>query len=338
MEMDGLVVNFDGDKNVIMYQGLKEYPIGGMIAEYARLHPTDLKEIILSYSRVEEKTSENGLCEFFPWFIQELESQFGTVTAIIVTFELMDFVADTFKMDKNDLDNIFKKIKKEDKVGQFIFEGSGYDETGNSSNKQLLLSAYYWWSNCYVAFKHSFLMLASEEEYEENQVNAFWSMFGENIDFQHIDFRIANYNGKFHSLYTIKSSMSLLLFEAAHCIDKNIIFKKCANCGHYFVPEGRIDAIYCGYPSPQDKNKICKDIGAQITRANKEKNDLATKEYRRVYMKYKMITLRHPENREAKKIFEKLTSEVKIWRKKMNNGIVTTEKFLEWLKDFDTKI
>lgn len=27
-----------------------------------------------------------------------------------------------------------------------------------------------------------------------------------------------------------------------------------------------------------------------------EKNDLATKEYRRGYMKYKIITLRHPEN------------------------------------------
>lgn len=27
-----------------------------------------------------------------------------------------------------------------------------------------------------------------------------------------------------------------------------------------------------------------------------EKNDLATKEYRRDYMKHKIITLRHPEN------------------------------------------
>lgn len=334
MEMDGLVVNFDGDKNVVMYQGLKEYPIGGMIAEYARLHPTDLKEIILSYSRIEEKTSKGGLCEFFSWLFQKLENRFGTVTAIMVTFEIMDFVADTFKMDKSNLDNIFNKIKKENKVGQFIFEGSGYDETGNLSNKQLLLSAYYWWSSCYVVFKHGFLMLASEKEYEENQVNAFWSLFNENIDFQHIDFRVANYEGRFHSLYTIKSSMSLLLFEAAHCLDKNTKFKKCANCGEYFVPEGRIDSIYCGYPSPQDKHRICKDIGAQITRANKEKNDLATKEYRRVYMKYKMITLRHPENREAVRIFENLTSEVKNLRKKLKNGTLTTEDFLKWLNKF----
>lgn len=337
MEMDGLLVDYDGEKNVVMYQGLKEYPIGGMIAEYARLRPTDLKEIILSYSRIDEKTSETGLSEFFPWFVQELEDRFGTVTALIVTFEFMDLVTDTFKMDQGDLDTIFKEIEKEDRVGQFIFEDSGYYETGNSTNKQLLLSAYYWWADCFVAFKHSFLILVSKKEYEANQVDVFLSMFSENIDFQHIDFKIANFEGKFYSIYTIKSSMSLILFETAHCLDKNVKFIKCANCGEYFVPEGRIDMIYCGYPSPQDKSKICKDIGAQVTRANKEKNDLATKEYRRIYMKYKMITLRHPENREAKKNFEKLTSEVKNMRKKMKNGTITTEKFLEWLKNFDTR-
>lgn len=37
-----------------------------------------------------------------------------------------------------------------------------------------------------------------------------------------------------------------------------------------------------------------------------EKNDLATKEYRRDYMKYKIITLRHPEKWQVKKKFEKV--------------------------------
>ena len=338
MEMDGLVVDYDGKKNVVMYQGLKEYPIGGMIAEYARLHPTCLKEVILDYQLINENASEETIAKFFPWFVNKLEIRFGTVTALMVTFEFMDFVATVLKKDCDCIDEWFKEIPKEDNVGQFIFEGSGFNSTGSSTNKQLLLSAYYWWAQSYVAFKHCFLMLASEKEYEEDQVNAFWSMFSENIDFQHIDFRIANFEGKFHSLYTIKSSMSLILFEAAHCLDKDIKFTKCVNCGEYFVPEGRIDMIYCGYPSPQVPNKLCREIGAQITRANKEKNDLATKEYRRIYMKYKMITLRHPENREAKKKFEKLISEVKIWRKNMKNGAITTEDFLEWLKDFDVKI
>lgn len=32
LEMDGLVVDYDGKRNVVMYHGLKEYPIGGMAA------------------------------------------------------------------------------------------------------------------------------------------------------------------------------------------------------------------------------------------------------------------------------------------------------------------
>ncbi|MBS5115162.1 MAG: hypothetical protein KHY88_05630 [Erysipelotrichaceae bacterium] len=334
MEMDGLIVDFDGIRNIIMYHGLKEYPIGGLVAEYARLHPTDLKEVILSYKGLDNYPSTDTIADFFPWFVDELESRFGIVTAVMVTFEFMDFVAMVLKKDYKDLTEYFKEISNEDSVGQYIFDGSGFNSTGSSTNKQLLLSAYYWWAQSYVAFKHSFLMLASENKYDENQVMAFWSMFSENIDFQHIDFRIANYEGKFHSLYTIKSSMSLILFEAAHCLDNDVKFVKCENCGEYFVPEGRNDAIYCGYPSLQDKNKTCKEIGAQVTRANKEKNDIATKEYRRVYMKYKMITLRHPENREAIRIFEKLTSEVKILRKKLKNGTITTEDFLKWLNRF----
>ena len=65
MEMDGLVVDYDGKKNVVMYQGLKEYPIGGMIAEYARLHPTCLKEVILDYQLINENASEETIAKFF---------------------------------------------------------------------------------------------------------------------------------------------------------------------------------------------------------------------------------------------------------------------------------
>ena len=51
-------------------------------------------------------------------------------------------------------------------------------------------------------------------------------------------------------------------------------------------------------------------------------------------MKYKMITIRHPEDREGKKTFDRLVEEVKGWRKNMANGIVTTDEFLEWLSGF----
>src|SRR5699024_11356250 len=65
-------------------------------------------------------------------------------------------------------------------------------------------------------------------------------------------------------------------------------FVKCKNCGNYFVPVGRSDSVYCGYPSPQDKTKECREVGANATRAKKMKNDVLTQEYRRLYMRLKM--------------------------------------------------
>lgn len=335
MEMNGLMVDFDGKRNIVMYHGIHEYPIGGMIAEYARLYPSELKEVIMSYDGLGEKPTEQNLGPFFPWFVDELEKKFGVVAAVMITFEFMDLAVDFIKMTEEERQNSYdSKMNEKGDIYEYIFKGTNYSAPGIETMEQMLLSCYLWYADIYVAFKHSFNMLATGEEYEEDQVNAFWSMFDENMDFQHIDFRIACYEGDFHSIYTIKSSMSLILFEAAHCMDNETKFVKCANCGKFFVPEGRSDAIYCNHTSPQNSEKTCREIGAQVTRANKEKNDITTKEYRKVYMKYKMITLRHPEDRESKKIFEKIQTEVKVWRKKLSSGEKTVDEFLKWLQEF----
>ena len=128
--------------------------------------------------------------------------------------------------------------------------------------------------------------------------------------------------------------MSLILFETAHVLDTQTPIVKCKNCGQYFVPTGRSDSIYCSYPSPQDSEKTCKDIGAQVSRSNKEKTDVTTKEYRKVYMRYKMLMRRHPEEAEYEEKFNQLTGEVKEWRNKLAHGMATTEEFLAWLTEF----
>lgn len=47
-----------------------------------------------------------------------------------------------------------------------------------------------------------------------------------------------------------------------------------------------------------------------------------------------MKALRHPEDWNNKNTFEKLQTEVKIWRKQLSNGVKTTEQFLNWLKSY----
>lgn len=337
LEMDGLVVDYDGKRNVVMYHGLKEYPIGGMAAEYANLHPTEIKDVLLAYENKDKNPKEgNYMAEFFPWFVDQLEDKFGTVTAIMVTFDFLSFAANFVKASEEEWNEIVltERSSGMDEIKKFIFQDTSYTDFGSETIEQLLLTCYYWYADSFVAFRHSFDILVATEEHSEEQIDAFGRFFGDNIGFQHIDYKIACYDGKFTSLYTIKSSMSLILFEAAHAMDSGTVFVKCANCGKFFVPEGRSDAIYCSNPSPQNPRKICKEIGAQVTRANKEKNDIVTKEYRKVYMKYKMITTRHPEDREGKKTFVRLTEEVKEWRRKLADGIVTVDDFLEWLGMF----
>ena len=60
---------------------------------------------------------------------------------------------------------------------------------------------------------------------------------------------------------------------------------------------------------------------------------MTTKEYRKVYMRYKMLMRRHPEEESYEEQFNRLTSEVKEWRNKLAHGMATTEAFLASLME-----
>lgn len=66
----------------------------------------------------------------------------------------------------------------------------------------------------------------------------------------------------------VTNLLQLLTFE--HCRMKKArkAIKECANCGRLFIPTGRVDTIAPGYPG-----KMCKEVGAQIKRAQKRQSD-----------------------------------------------------------------
>ena len=71
----GLRVEYDGKKNVVLAgEIIKEYPIGGLMCEYARLRPTELKEVILSNPFwSEENLSEKGGEALFAFYNDMVE-------------------------------------------------------------------------------------------------------------------------------------------------------------------------------------------------------------------------------------------------------------------------
>jgi len=334
----GLQVVFDGVNNIVMEEGVvKEYPIGGLICEYARLKPTEIKPIILKCPLFKEKNFNGKINKAMLWLFNALKKRYGIVTSVMVITDFSNFIADYKKANTTELSRLLAQSNrgiKKDKIKQFILQDTGYDMFGIQTVGQALLTAYSTYAISYVVFKKSFMMLTAEE-FDKNAVSGFLSLYGENYEMQHIDFSIILYEKSFHSIYNIKSSMSLLLFEIAHSLNNNTKFVKCKNCGEYFVPTGRVDSLYCGYPSPQNKEKACRDIGAQATRAKKMKNDIVTQEYRRLYMRLKMAIKRHPDNEILKKQLQKLTSEMKKLRDKKASTKISADDILEWIQKED---
>lgn len=338
----GLRVEYDGKKNVVLAgEIIKEYPIGGLMCEYARLRPTELKEVILRNPFWnEESLSEKGGDALYT-FYNDMVEKFDVVIAGIVIADFSSFLRDYLQAERKDLIELIDRLncdKDEDSIKQFILKDTGFQEFGISTVGQAFLSAYCSYALSYVLFKHTFEQFVLGNEIDDEQIDKILSLYSENVEQQEFDFSIMLYEGKFHSVYSINSSLSLIVFEMAHAIDTEAKIVKCRNCNNYFVPVGRADSVYCGYPSPQDVNKDCRDIGAQATRAKKMKNDVVTQEYRRLYMRLTMGIKRHPEDLKLQMALADLTKGMKKLRKQRAEGTVSSDDILEWIHSMDSAL
>lgn len=332
----GLEVIYDGDRNFVIYNAeRKVYEPGALICEYARFVPNSLKEIIVKAPHFKETKNDSNFIKTIFWLYKEVHKEYHLVTAEMINAELIEEAVKYANSDVEQQDNLLKEeiYKKDDKIISFILEDTGFDDFKGRTVGQILLFAYYSFAMRYVKFRHLFekFILGITDGGEAELT---WKLFGELATFQHIDYKIVFFEGEFHSLYIFKTAISLLVFEIAHIMEHETQIVKCQNCGHYFVPNTRIDTVYCNYESPQKPGKTCRNVGAQIARADKEKNDVVTKSYRKVYMRYIMHMNRHPGDDDKQKMFDRLTEEVKIKRKELEEGIITEEDFIDWLNQF----
>lgn len=118
------------------------------------------------------------------------------------------------------------------------------------------------------------------------------------------------------------------LFEMAEI--ENIVIKKCKNCGKFFVPDNRVDEIYCN--NIYENNKTCKEVGPFRTKQKlmKENDDLRI--YRNVYQKLLLRTRRNPENDKYEKDFEQFKLKNIELKEKIEKGKLTQEEYMEWLE------
>ena len=340
MDNTGMQIEFNGKKYTLLAANtIKDYAIGELMCELARLNTVGLKDIILKIPNFHDHINAEQIRETLKWIKEQLWKTYPPVTAEMLAnaFYLYsdEFIGSGIKQ-KNAWDQVINQLFSTPDLKEHVLKNTEYDDFGKETNGQFLLTIYAIVCCDILLFEVSFrnLMMTDEDPEALEKLQNVLRFYLKCQNVQDIGYRIAYYNHRFNSIYTIKSIISLFLFDTAHVLDSHIYPVKCKNCGEYFIPQKRSDTRYCNYPSPQNPEKTCKEIGAQLTWAKKEKTDDVTREYRKVYMRLKMKVNRHPDNQEAIRQLERLTSGIKEWRKKLENKEAETAEFMEWLKEF----
>lgn len=119
----------------------------------------------------------------------------------------------------------------------------------------------------------------------------------------------------------------IIYFLFLHLFINNAKFKKCKNCGRYYVVTGLRNSEYCNRVLP-DSNKTCRDIGSIKSYIKKRSSDPIKKAYTKAYntrnarIRYGMIT---------KEEFQKWAEAARIKREQCVNGEISLEEFEYWL-------
>ena len=195
----GLAVTYNGKSyTLISPNHIREYNIGGLICEYCRLHPTEIKDIILSCPGLDVVTTPDSIIETYSAFHDKLFETFPPVTATMVSLEFQNGLSDWAKAMREDrveeyIASCFES-HDEDKVKDYVFEGTPYDGAGCSTVLHTMLSTYWGFAATFVNTKFMFnhvIGVYGEDDGRRNQVlDVYSEMYGDFMDMQHIDYRI----------------------------------------------------------------------------------------------------------------------------------------------------
>lgn len=130
-------------------------------------------------------------------------------------------------------------------------------------------------------------------------------------------------------IYKSDDIIALCFLTLVEIIKNNLIIKKCINCGMYFIPNSRIDEVYCEYS--KGKDKTCREKGALLTYTERLKQNKALAEYRRLYQQKSMAVGRNKDNKQMKKDFEQWKKHAKVQVNKLKHGLLTEDEVYEWL-------
>ena len=173
--------------------------------------------------------------------------------------------------------------------------------------------------------------------FDSNNLKLSLNNFGDFTQFALIKESDAQESAKFFN----EDYFNTYVFEANDIIQTFIIelyemteiestaIKKCKNCGRFFVPDNRVDELYCS--NIYENNKTCKEVGPFRTKQKlmQENDDLRI--YRNVYQKLLLRTRRNPNNEQYENDFNEFKQKNAELKEKIEKGKMTQKEYMEWL-------
>ncbi len=126
----------------------------------------------------------------------------------------------------------------------------------------------------------------------------------------------------------LPNGWALMRFELMKMVSMSVPIRKCANCGRYFILDGRSDIEYCSRPLADQPGKTCQDVGALNKYMDKVHADPIRKEFHRAYKRnhsrVRVGTMSQTE-------FLKWSDEAREKRDQCIAGAIDNDEFIEWV-------
>lgn len=341
-----LFLTYDGLEYLALHQNYRNYYVGDVLCELGRAVDSfdRMIKMVMNVKNYNEPATTEGLAEA----LEEMGSMYCEAFGVASGALLLANYASTLRnllsgRIYEEIDTSKGKYSATQGDKKQILQSMGISEMGIKTVGQLLASGLI--LECDVIRKLNTLISLTwaplTDEWDNDIKDSFLAhaLFenGEIIRSIHIDYRIMNIEDKLTNVFAFTDAFSLLMFEVANCVNNNVRWKKCKHCGKFFALHGRSDTEYCSFNYGNMDGKTCREIGAQATRAEKLKNDVAASEYRKLYLRIKMQVRRHPEDNILKDLLDKFMAEGKEYRRKLDANEITEDKYLEWIKGIEKK-
>ena len=330
-------ISFLLDKNKYIFKSESkevEKNLGDISIEISEISPAGISEIIKEYKNLEYELSEKNLIDFTEWLYTELLNKYGYPISFFIKNSYISYYYDYLNSRENFIEeantriNLMSNAHIDTALTDEMYRLINENEFDNSVNNFINIIYTFEYMDYYYYNYFISVFSSGNKDYPDKFIEAFDYIFAGKVNYE---LKLYEKN-KIIEVYSTGKLASIFKFDICNLIKNEIQLKKCANCGRYFIPQKRSDAIYCDRQSPQDKAMTCKEYGSKKLWYEKLKDNKSAKLYRSIYMAKQMQAKRNPDIQTHQDDFAEYKTQSAQWKRDVKNGTKTEEEFIKWLK------